>query len=118
MPQHVRGDLVGQQVQQRTALRLLHFAGRDGPGQQDLDVDLVAGGVHAGGVVNEVGVHQAAGQRVLDPPGLGEPEVAALADDPRPQLRPVDPYGVVGPVARVRVGLVRRLHVGADPAVP
>ena len=33
------------------------------------------------------------------------PEVPALADDPDPQLGRVDPDRVVGPVARVRLGL-------------
>ena len=53
-------------------------------------------------------------QRVLHPPPLGEPEVAALADHPGPQVGAVDAQGVVGPVADVGVGLGRRLHVGAD----
>ena len=55
---------------------------------------------------------------VLDPPELGEPEVAALADTLRAQVAAVDPDRVVGLVAGLGVGLLGRLHVGADAAVP
>ena len=61
---------------------------------------------------------QAAGERVLDAAALGEAEVAALADDPAPQLDAVDAQRVVGAVADLAVRLGRRLHVGADAAVP
>ena len=54
--------------------------------EQDLDVDLVVGAVDAAGVVDRVGVDAAAAERELDPPALGEAEVAALADDPAAQL--------------------------------
>src|SRR6202022_201388 len=90
----------------------------DRVGQQDLDVDLVVGGVYPGRVVDEVGVHQAAAERVLDPGRLGEAEVAALADHPGPQPGGVDPDRVVGPVPHVGVRLGAGLDVGADPAVP
>ena len=86
--------------------------------QQDLDVHLVVGAVDAGGVVDGVGVDPSAGERVLDPRALGEPEVAALGDDLAPQLGRVDAHRVVGPVADVGVGLGARLHERADPAVP
>ena len=56
--------------------------------------------------------------RVLDPPALREPEVAALAHDAGAQLVPAHPHLVVRPVADVGVRLRRRLHVGADAAVP
>ena len=85
--QHQRADLVGHLVQQRVAVRLGQRAVADFPIEQDLDVHLVVRGVHAGRVVDEVGVHQAAGQRVLDPRLLGQAQVAALADDLGPQLR-------------------------------
>jgi hypothetical protein len=105
-------------VQQLAALLGADLAAGDRPGQQDLDVDLVVGGVHPGGVVDEVGVDQTAAERVLDPRRLGEAQVAALGDDPRPQFRRGDAHGVVGPIADLGVGLVRGLHVGADAAVP
>ena len=56
-------------------------------------------------------------ERVLDPAALGQPEVAALADDPGAQLLAVHPDGVVRLVAHVEGALGRRLHVGADAAV-
>ena len=46
------------------------------------------------------------------------PRLPPSRDHPRPQLGRVDPHRVAGPVARVGVRLVRRLHVGADAAVP
>ena len=58
--------------------------------EQDLDVDFDVRGVDAGGVVDEVGVEPAAGQRVLDAAALREAEVAAFADDLGAQLRAVD----------------------------
>ena len=86
--------------------------------EQDLDVDLVVAAVDAGGVVDRVGVDEPAVDRVLDTGELGEAEVAAFADDPGPEFVPVDAQRVVGPVADVGVALDRRLHVGADAAVP
>ena len=105
--QHQVGDLVGHLGEQRVALLLGQVAVRDHPVEQDLDVDLVVGGVDAGGVVDEVGVDAAAALGVLDAAELGEPEVAALAHALRPQLAAVDADRVVGLVAGVGVGLVR-----------
>ena len=121
--QHQRADLVGHLGEQGVALLLGQVAVADDPVEQDLDVDLVVGGVDAGGVVDEVGVDGAAvtvaaGLGVLDPAALGEPEVAALADAPGAHLAAVDPDRVVGLVAGVGMGLVGGLHVGADAAVP
>ena len=111
------GHVVGHRGQQRVPVGG-QPAGRDLAGEQDLDVDLVVGGVHPGRVVDEVGVDLAAAAGVLDPAALGQPEVAALADAPRPQLGAVDPQPVVGLVADLGVGLGAGLDVGADAAVP
>ena len=92
----------------RCAARPVELAVAHDPVEQDLDVDLVVGGVDAGGVVDGVGVDPPAGPRDLDPAELGQAEVAALADDPRPQLGAVDPDRVVGLVADVGVGLGAR----------
>ena len=73
--------------------------------QQDLDVDLVVGGVDAGGVVDRVGVDAHAVQRGLDAAALREAEVAALADHLAAQLAAVDAHRVVGAVADVGVRL-------------
>ena len=56
--------------------------------------------------------------RELDPAALGQPQVAALADDLDPQVAAVGPDRVVGLVAGVGVRLGGRLDVGADAAVP
>ena len=55
--------------------------------------------------------------QVLEPRPLGQPEVAAFADDPRPHLGGVDAHAIVGAIADVRVLFARRLDVGADAAV-
>ena len=49
---------------------------------------------------------------------LGEPEIAALADDLAAQLLGVDPDRVVGAIERLGVALGGGLDVGADAAVP
>ncbi len=73
--------------------------------EQDLDVDLVVGGVHAGGVVDEVGVEQHAVLRRLDAAQLGQAQVAALAHHLAAQVAAVDAQRVVGAVADVGVRL-------------
>jgi hypothetical protein len=60
----------------------------------------------------------AAGAGVLDAAALGHAEVGAFAHHPGPQLGAVDADRVVGLVAGIGVGLVARLHIGADAAEP
>ena len=114
----MRTNLVGHLGQQLVALLLGEVAGGYQRAEQDLDVDLVVGAVDAGDIVDRVGVDHAAGQRVLDPPALGEAEVAALAHDLAAQVGAVDAQRVVGLVTDVSVGLGLGLDVGADAAVP
>ncbi len=104
--------------EQRIAVGGVEHPGGDGPLQEDLDVDLVVGGVDAGRVVDGVGVDVPAGEGVLDPGPLREPQVAPFGDDPAAQLGRVDPHRVVGAVADVEVRFRRRLHERADAAVP
>ena len=80
--QDQRGDVVGHLGEQRVALLLGQLAVGDRQAEQDLDVDLVIGGVDAGGVVDRIGVDAAAGQRVLDPAR------AACSPDCRLRRRP------------------------------
>ncbi len=74
--------------------------------------------IHAGRVVDRIGVDEPAVEGVLDPAALGEPEVAALADQLATQLAAVDAHAIVGPVADIGVRLGGGLHIGADTAVP
>ena len=73
-------------AQQRVALLLGQLAVGDRQAEQDLDVDLVVGGVDAGRVVDRVGVDAPARQRVLDAPELRAAEVAAFGDHLAAQL--------------------------------
>ena len=75
--------------------------------EQDLDVDLVVGGVDPGAVVDGIGVDPHARQRGLDAAELAGTEVAALADDLAAQVSAVDPDRVVGPVADLGVASPR-----------
>lgn len=59
--------------------------------QQNLDVDLVIGGVNSGGVVDKVGIDPATGLGKLHPAPLGQTQVAALADDLAPQVAAIAP---------------------------
>src|SRR5690606_34286060 len=74
------------------------------------------GGVHAGRVVDGVGVQTHARARRLDAAQLGHAQVGAFADDLGADVAAVDADGVVGLVADLQVGLARALDVGADAA--
>ena len=54
----------------------------------------------------------------LDPAGLGDGEVGALADRLDAQLGGVDPDRVVAGIADLGMALAARLDVGADAAEP
>ena len=86
----VLGHLVRRRGQQRVAVgrRQAAWPATCRLRQGDLDVDLVVRGVHAGRVVDGVGVDPAARSRVFDPAQLGDAQVAALADDPGGEVRP------------------------------
>ena len=103
--EHDRGDLVGHLGEEQVALLereppLGHLAV-----QRDLDVDLVVRAVDAGRIVDEVGVDPAAALRELDPAGLGDGEVGALADRLDAQLGGVDPDRVVAGIADLGLAL-------------
>ena len=112
------GHLVGHVLEQTIAFVEAHFLAQHHAREGDLDVDLVIGAVDAGGVVDGVGVDQAAVHRVLDAAELGEAEVAAFADHLDAQLATVDAQGVVGLVHDIGVAFLLALHIGADAAVP
>ena len=116
--EHQAGDLVGHRLEQRIAVGELQLAGLHLRVEQDLDVHLVVGGVHAGGVVDEVGIEQHAVARGLDAAELGHAQVAALADHAATQVAAIDADRVVGAIADIGVLLGAALDVGADAAVP
>ncbi len=103
VPEHEARYLVGHLLQEPVTFFTRQLAVADCPIKQDLDIDLVVRGIHAGRVVNEIGIDQASGQRVLDARGLGQAQVPALSDHPCPKPRRIDPNRVVGPVADVGV---------------
>ena len=102
--EHELRDLVGHRREERVpVLGSAQRAGVDRGAQQDLDVHLVVGAVDTGRVVDRVGVHPSARERVLDTGALREPEVAALRDDLAAQLGRVDAHRVVRAVTDVGV---------------
>ncbi len=116
--QHEVGDLVGHAGEEAGAGRRIEPPVAHRRHQRDLDVDLDVGGVHAGRVVDGVGVEPHPAARRLDAPALGDAEIGALADHLGANVRAGDADGVVGAVAGLRVGLARRADIGADAAEP
>ena len=111
-------DLVAHGLQQRVPIVDGELAGRDDAVEEHLQVDLVVRHVDARAVVDRIRVDEAARERELDATALGEPEVAALADDAASQLEAVDADGVVRLVADVGIAFGARLDERADAAVP
>src|SRR5215218_196704 len=111
-------DLVGHAREQLVALLLGHVAGLDDGVEQNLDVHLVVGAVHPGGVVDGVHVDPTARERILYAPPLREPEVPAFTNNAASELVTVHPEGVVRPVADLGVALRARLDVGPYATVP
>jgi hypothetical protein len=118
VPQYGLRHLVRGRLEDLVALGVVDTSRGYPPVEEDLDVHLVVGGVHAGRVVDGVGVHVPAGPGELDTAQLGTAEVAALADHAATELGGVGTDAVVGLVTDVDVALRRRLDVGADAAVP
>ncbi len=116
--QDVRGDVVGHRREQVVALLGREVAGAHDLVEQDLDVDLVVGGVDPGRVVDGVGVEPDAALGGLDPAALGEAEVAALADHPARRSQPSIRIASLALSPTSALDSRRRLHVRADAAVP
>ena len=110
------GDLVVIQ-REHVPLLLGQLAVGDHQPEQDLEVDLAVGEVHAARVVERVGVEAAALQRVFDPSELGDPR---FPPSPTTSQRSSSALTRTASLARSRVAidLAGRLHVRADPAVP
>jgi hypothetical protein len=114
--QDERRHVLGHVGQQRIARLAREPAGAHRPRQRDLDVDLEVGGVHAGGVVDGIGVEPHPAQRRLDAAPLGHAKIGALADHLGADLRAGDANRVIAAVADRVVALRGRAHIGADAA--
>ncbi len=114
--QHVGRDLAGHRLQQGIALGALQHPRPLGRGGQDLDIDLVIGGVDPRGIVDGVGVDPPAHPGEGDAPRLGHAQIGPLAHHLAAQLRSIDAHGVIGLVADLQLALGRRFHIGADAA--
>ena len=114
--QHQLRDFVGHLGQKRVARfhRQAAVAQRDA--QRDFDIDLHVGGVHAGRIVDGVGIEPHAAKRRLDAAALGHAKIGAFADHLAAQIVAGDADGVVGAVADRLVGLARGANVSADAA--
>ena len=97
---------------------VLMFAAHHRAAKQDLEIDFVVGGVHAGAVVHRVGVDARAASRRFDAAQLGDTQIGAFAHHLGPDLIAIDAQTVIGAVARLQMGLRRGLDVGADAAEP
>ena len=116
--QHQLRNAVGHLLEQRVAVFFRQVAACDDRVEQDLDVDLVVGAVHAPGVVDEVGVAAPAPEGEFHPRQLGDPQVPPLPYHAAAQLVGIHPQGIVGLVPHIGMGLHAGFDVGADTAVP
>ena len=106
-------------MQQGVALLVrVELAGTPQLLEQDFEVDLVIGHVHACGVVNRVHVEESAPVAVVNAGQLCKSEVRALADHLRPQFGGVNAHVVIGLIPDVQVALQGGFDVGADPSEP
>ncbi len=115
--QHKPCHFVRERVQEPGAFGRCHPACGDHAVDEDLDVDLMVRAVHPGRIVDRIGVEQDAAQGGFNPAELGDAEIAALGNDPGPDLIAVDPDGVVCLVAHLAVRFGGRLDVRPDAAV-
>ena len=87
VPQHELADLVGHRGQQHVALFTRQAAIALGFGERDLEIDLHIRGIHAGGIVDGIGVELHAVPRGLDARRLRHAEVGTFADDAGVEFR-------------------------------
>src|SRR5262249_54957702 len=109
-------DLVGHRGKQTVAALEVELACPDGTAERDLDVDLEVRGIHAGRVVDGVGIAASAGEAERDPGLRRHAEIGALADDADAQLGGGYAHGIIGAVADIVIPLVGAAHEGADAA--
>ncbi len=98
--QHMRRHVVGHRVKQLVARPRRQLCRRRWrPTEQDLQIDLVVGGVDAGRIVDRIGVDAPAGAGIFDAPLLGDAQIGAFADHLGADLAAIDAHRVVGAVA-------------------
>src|SRR5215207_10921 len=91
VPQYEVCHFLGHLRQQPISILVGERAREDHAVEQDLDVDLMVGGVYSGGVVDRVGVDPTPSTvrpnlGVLDAAELTQAQVATLPDDTSPDL--------------------------------
>ena len=116
--QHEFRHVVRHLDQERVAILLGQAAIAFRHREADLDVDLDVGGVHAGRIVDGVGIEPDPRARCLDAAPLGHAEIGAFADHLRADLAARDADRIVGAVADLLVALRGGAHIGADAAEP
>ena len=114
--QHMGRDIVGHAGQQRVPGRPIQLAGAFKLSGKDLDVHLVVGGVHAGGIINGVSIDASAIAGEGDPAGLCEAQIGAFTHHLASEFRRIDADGVIGLVAGVCMALGGGFHIGSDAA--
>ena len=93
--EHMMGDIVGHGFEHGVAGFGRDFAAAHRAGKQDLEIDLMVGGVDAGRIVDGVGVDAPALKGIFDAAELGGAEVGALAHHLGAQIAAVDAQGIV-----------------------
>ena len=97
--QHQRADLVGHRGKQAVAVSGAEASLALEARHRDLDIDLDVGRVHAGRIVDGVGVELDALLRRFDAAALGDAEIGAFADHPGADVAARDTDRIVGAVA-------------------
>jgi len=116
--EHQFGDLIGHLREQGVALVERQLALAHLAVERDLDVHFIVGAVDARAVVDEVGVDPPAVVGELDPTGLGDGQIGALADDLGANLGAVGAQRIVRRIADLRLALGGGFDVGSDAAEP
>ena len=109
---------IGHIRKQHVARRLLQLAGTHLRIQRDFDVHLIIRTVHAGAVVDEVGVDPATAQCVANTPRLRDAKVGPFADDLCLHIRAIDADRIIARIADIQMAFASVLNIGANPAKP
>ena len=86
------------------------------PRQRDLDVNLEVGGIHAGRIIDSVGIKPDAAQRCLDAAALRHPEIGPLADHFGAHFGAGDADCIVATISDRIVAFRRGADIGSNAA--